>query len=415
MLRTLALILAGGSAPALSVLSTERAEAALAFAGKYRIIDFTLSNCINSGIHNVGVLTQYHPRSLHSHLGVGRPWDLDRAQGGLRVLHPYPTPEGGGWQRGTADAVRYNLDFIEDQPVDLILMLAGDHVYKMDYRPLLEFHQERQAALTLAVHSVSPHEAYRYGIVTADANGRATSFVEKPRRPSGGMASMGVSVFNKDLLIAMLKQNNDPHFGDQLIPQAIRDVDAMVYNFEGYWADVGTVQAYYESNMALLAEMPAFDLYDFEWVIHTQSSQRPGAEISSAARVENSLICDGSRVEGHVTRSIISPGVVVSPEATVRDSIILNDTWIGPGVVIDRCIVDEDVTIGNGALLGDGYDNVPNHDTPDWLNTGLTLVGLRAQVPERARVGRNVVIRPRASAAAFGQERVVASGTTIGV
>ncbi len=416
MLRTLALILAGGSAPALSILSSERAEAAIPFAGKYRLIDFTLSNCVNSSIYNIGVLTQYRPRSLHVHLGVGRPWDLDRAQGGLRVLHPSPTPEGGGWQRGTADAVRYNLDFIEDQPVDAVLLLAGDHVYKMDYRPLLRAHEERQADITLAVHKVSPHEAYRYGIVSVDANNNATSFVEKPRRPSSGLASMGIYVFNKDFLVKTLSSNTDTHFGSQLLPRLISssDVRASAYLFQGYWADVGTVQAYYEANMALLAETPAFDLHDFEWVVHTNSSQRPGAELDGRSRVENSLLCDGCRVQGYISRSIISPGVFVSPDATIRDSIILNDVWIGAGAVIDRCIIDEDVCIGNGAVLGEGQDNTPNEEMPEWLNTGLTLVGTRAQVPAGARVGRNVAIRPRTTEQAFAYNKVVVSGTTLG-
>jgi glucose-1-phosphate adenylyltransferase len=416
MLRTLALILAGGSAPALSVLSTERAEAAIPFAGKFRIVDFSLSNCVNSGIYHVGVLTQYRPRSLHEHLGVGRPWDLDRAKGGLRILHPSPTPEGGGWQRGTADAVRYNLDFIQDQPVDAVLMLAGDHVYMMDYRPLLQFHQDRNADITLAVHSVSSHEAYRYGIVSADPHNNVTGFTEKPRRPSGGLASMGVYVIKKDFLIDVLANSTDVHFGNELLPRLVAQdhVNAYSYHFPGYWADVGTIQAYYEANMALLAETPALDLYNLEWVVHTQSSQRPGADVHEDARVENSLICDGSQVEGYVTRSIISPGVVISREATVRDSIILNDAWIGPGAVIDRCIIDEDARIEGGAMLGDGQDNTPNKETPDWLNTGLTLIGTRAHVPENVRVGRNVIIRPRTNAEAFGQNNIVASGATVG-
>jgi glucose-1-phosphate adenylyltransferase len=414
MLRTLALILAGGSAPDLSVLSLERAAAAVPFAGKYYTIDFSLSNCVNSGIFNVGVLTQYRPRSLHAHLGVGRPWDLDRAQGGLRTLHPSPTPEGGGWQRGTADALRYNLDFIEDQPVDAVLVLAGDHIYKMDYRPLIQFHQDRESDITLAVHSVSPHEAYRYGIVLTDGNGEVSNFVEKPRRPSSGTASMGVHVFKKDVLLDILSGSNDTHLGSQVLPRIVRERRASAYNFQGYWADIGTVQSYYEANMALLAETPALDLYDFEWVIHTQSSQRPGADITEMANIENSLICDGCRVEGYVTRSIISPGVEIAPDATVRDSIILNDTRIGSGAVVDRCVVDEGVQIDEGVLLGDGQDNTPNRETPDRLNTGLTLVGMRAHVPAGARVGRNVIIRPRTDAEAFTQHNVVPSGATLG-
>jgi ADP-glucose pyrophosphorylase len=413
MLRTLALILAGGDSPALSVLTAERTEAAVSFAGKFRIIDFTLSNCVNSDIYNVGVLTQYRPQSLHNHIGIGKPWDLDRSQGGVRLLHPSPTPEGGGWQRGTADAVRYNLDFIEEQNVDAVLILAGDHIYKMDYRPLLRLHEQSDADLTLAVHSVSQHETYRYGIVSVDSDGVVTRFDEKPRRSLSTLASMGIYVFRKSYLIDVLSRGNEAIFGRDLLPRLIRETRTMSYTFQGYWADVGTVQAYYEANMALLAETPALDLYDPEWVIHTQSSERPAVQIGEEARVDGNLLCDGCRIEGHVVRSVISPGVVVAPGAVVRDSIIMNDTYIGPNAVVDRCIVDQDVKIGEGALLGDGDDNTPNIEAPDRLNTGLTLVGARAVVPANLRVGRNVVIRPRTTEAAYGKEKVVESGSTL--
>lgn len=413
MLRTLALILAGGDSPALSVLTAERTEAAVSFAGKFRIIDFTLSNCVNSGIYNVGVLTQYRPQSLHNHIGVGKPWDLDRSQGGVRLLHPSPTPEGGGWQRGTADAVRYNLDFIEEQNVDAVLILAGDHIYKMDYRPLLRLHEQSDADLTLAVHSVSQHETHRYGIVSVDSEGVVNRFEEKPRRSSSTLASMGIYVFRKSYLLDVLSKGNDAIFGRDLLPKLIHQTRTMSYTFQGYWADVGTVQAYYEANMALLAETPALDLYDPEWVIHTQSSERPAVQLGDEARVDGNLLCDGCRIEGQVVRSVIAPGVVVAPGAIVRDSIILNDTYIGPNAVVDRCIVDQDVTVGEGALLGDGDNSTPNADSPDRLNTGLTLVGARAAVPANAQVGRNVIIRPRTSEAAYGKEKVVESGRSL--
>ncbi len=422
MLHTLAMILAGGASPELSVLTAERAEAALPFAGKFRIIDFTLSNCVNSGIHDVDVLTQYKPRSLHAHLDVGRPWDLDRAQGGLRVLHPSPTPEGGGWQRGTADAIRYNLDLLEDdQQTDTVLILAGDHIYKMDYAPMIQMHREKQADITLAVHTVSPHESYRYGIVSMDDDGKVQRFVEKPRRPirqvfdEVPLASMGIYAFRKDFLIDVLKNGQDVDFGRELLPRLIDKVQSYAYHFHGYWADVGTVQAYYEANTALLIETPALDLYDPEWIIHTTSAQRPGVEIGATARVENSMVSDGCRIHGHVTRSVLSPGVFVSQGSTIRDSIILSDTWIGPGVVIDRCVIDERVHIGDEAVLGEGEDNTPNSSAPNKLNTGLTLVGTRAQVPAGARVGRNVLISPRTVEQAFGPDRIVASGSTLGM
>ncbi|MBC8077482.1 MAG: glucose-1-phosphate adenylyltransferase [Chloroflexales bacterium] len=413
MLRTLALILAGGDSPALGVLTADRTESAVPFAGKFRIIDFALSNCINSDIYNVGVLTQYRPRSLHEHIGVGKPWDLDRAQGGVRILHPSPTPEGGGWQRGTADAVRYNLDFIEEQSVDAVLLLAGDHIYKMDYRPLLRLHEDSGADLTLGVHTVSPHDTWRYGIVTVDGDGSVTRFDEKPRRSTSSLASMGIYVFRKSFLAETLTNSKATDFGRDLLPKIVGSTRTMAYNFQGYWADVGTVQAYYEANMALLAETPALDLYDPEWVIHTQSAERPPVQLGDAARVEGNLLCDGCQIEGTVIRSLIAPGVYVSPGAVVRDSIVLGDAWIGPDAVVDRCIIDKEVRIGAGARLGDGEDNTPNSDAPDRMNTGLTLVGKRAQVPAGARVGRNVMLRPRTGEDAFGADKTVASGRTL--
>lgn len=413
MLRTLALILAGGDSPALSVLTAERTEAAVPFAGKFRIIDFTLSNCVNSGIFNVGVLTQYRPHSLHAHIGVGKPWDLDRSQGGVRLLHPSPTPEGGGWQRGTADAVRYNIDFIEEQQVDTVLILAGDHIYKMDYRPLLQLHENSNVDMTLAVHSVSPYETYRYGIVTVDGEGIISRFQEKPRRSISSLASMGIYVFRKKYLLDVLSSGDEEIFGRDLIPKLVHQTRTAAYPFQGYWADVGTVQAYYEANMGLLAETPALDLYDPEWVIHTQSSERPAAQIGDDARVDGNLLSDGCQIEGQVVRSVISPGVYVSPGAVVRDSIILNETHIGPGAVVDRCIIDSSVRVGEGALLGEGEDNTPNHEVPDRLNTGLTLVGKRSSVPAGARIGRNVIIRTRTDDAAYGKEKVVESGRSV--
>jgi glucose-1-phosphate adenylyltransferase len=414
MLRTLALILAGGESPALSALTAERSEAAVPFAGKYRIIDFTLSNCVNSGIFNVGVITQYRPRSLHEHIGVGKPWDLDRRIGGVRVLHPFLTSEGGDWQRGNADAVRANLDFIAEQPVDVVLVLAGDHIYKMDYRPMLQLHQERDADVTIGVHGVSPHEIQRYGIVTVDAASTVSRFDEKPRRSLSSLASMGIYAFRKSFLIELLSGDTGNNLGRDIMPKIVGQTSVAAYNFQGYWADVGTVQAYYEANMALLAETPPLDLYDPEWIIHTRSEERPAAEIGAAARVQGSLLCDGCQVSGQVARSIVAPGVVIAEGAVVRDSILLTDTVVEAGAVVDRCILDKYVLVGAGALLGEGEDNTPNQTVPDQVNTGLTLVGRRACIPAGAKIGRNVVVRPRTTEAAFKADKVVASGRTVG-
>jgi glucose-1-phosphate adenylyltransferase len=414
MLRTLALILAGGDRKSLSALTAERSEAAVPFAGKYRIIDFTLSNCVNSGIYNVGVLTQYRPRSLHEHIGVGKPWDLDRRIGGVRVLHPFMTSEGADWQRGSADAVRANLDFIAEQPVDVVLVLAGNHIYKMDYRPMLQIHQDRDADVTVAVHSVSPHEVHRFGIVTVDPDGRVSRFEEKPRRARSSMASMGIYAFRKSFIIELLAGGRENYFGREIMPKVVGQTAVAAYNFQGYWADVGTIQAYYEANMALLVETPALDMDDLEWVIHTRSEERPAALIGGEARVEGNLLCDGCQIYGQVMRSVIGPGVVVAAGAVVRDSILMTDTVVESEAIVDRSILDKDVVVGAGARLGDGEDNTPNQAAPELLNTGLTVAGRRARIPAGAVVGRNVVIMPQTTEAAFGAEKTVASGKTIG-
>lgn len=414
MLRTLALILAGGESKALSALTAERSEAAVPFAGKFRIIDFPLSNCVNSGIYNVGVLTQYRPRSLHEHIGVGKPWDLDRRIGGVRVLHPYMTNEGGSWQRGNADAVRANLDFIYEQPAEAVLVLAGDHIYKMDYRPMLQIHQDRDADVTVAVHSVNPHEVHRYGIVTVDADATVSRFEEKPRRARSSLASMGIYIFRKSFLLELLSGGTENDFGREIMPKVIGMTKVAAYHFQGYWADVGTVQAYYEANMALLVETPALDLYDPEWVIHTRSEERPAALIGPEARVEGNLLCDGCQIYGQVSRSVIGPGVVVASGATVRDSILLTDTVVESGAVIDRCILDKETFVGADARVGHGEDNMPNQAAPERLNTGLTVSGRRARIPAKATIGRNVVIMPRTTEATFSANLAVPSGQTIG-
>ncbi|GAP62014.1 glucose-1-phosphate adenylyltransferase [Ardenticatena maritima] len=415
---TLAMILAGGASPALSVLTALRSEAALPFGGKYRIIDFPLSNCVNSDIYNVAVLTQYQPRSLNEHIGIGRPWDLDRTTtGGLRLLQPYQARPGENtaWQEGTADAVRFHLDVVREQNTDVVLILAGDHIYKMDYRPMLRYHVEQRADVTIAVRSVNPYEVRRYGMVTADPDGRVTYFEEKPRRTRSTLASMGIYVFNRQLLIEWLsgpgKTQRD--FGREVIPTMLEAGKRLyAYPFLGYWADVGTVQAYWEANTALLAETPALDLYDPEWVIHTKSEERPPVFFSPEAQVETSLLSDGAQVFGRVVRSVLSPGVYVAPGAEVRDSIIFTDTVIESGAVVDRAIVDKNVVIGAGAHVGFGEDNTPNHEQPTVLNTGITLVGKGAQIPPEVVIGRNCVVYPYAQPRHFKQKEI-ASGTTI--
>ncbi len=414
----LALILAGGASPALSVLTAVRTEAAIPFGGKYRIIDFSLSNCVNSEIYNVGVLTQYRPRSLNEHIGTGRPWDLDRSAGGVHLLQPYLREPGEHvrWQEGTADAVRFHIDFVEEQREELVLILAGDHVYKMDYRPLLHHHIEMKADVTVAVRSVPRYEAHRFGVVVTDAEGQIVHFVEKPKRPPSTLASMGIYVFDRSLLVDWLTGKGKDHkdFGRDVIPALVR-AGKRVYAFPffGFWTDIGTVQAYWEANMALIAETPALDLDDPEWIIHTRSEERPPVLMGADAVVEGSLVCDGAIIEGRVERSVISPGVYVAPGAVVRDSILLTDAYVGEGAVLDKVIVDKKAHIGVGAQVGvDDEANRPNVNMPDVLNTGLTLIGKQARVPAGAIIGRNCVIHPYTPEDKF-PESPISSGSSI--
>ncbi|MCB0136845.1 MAG: glucose-1-phosphate adenylyltransferase subunit GlgD, partial [Caldilineaceae bacterium] len=387
------MIMAGGFSERLSVLTETRAEPAVPFGGKFRLIDFPLSNCVNSGIFNIAVLTQYKPRSLNDHIGIGKPWDLDRAQGGVRLLQPYQGGPYGDWQKGTADAVRRNLDFVLQQQEEHVLILAGDHIYLMNYQPMLREHVSSGADLTVAVRRVNPHETHRYGIVTLGADDRIVGFQEKPRRARETLASMGIYVFRKDALVETLQSHDYLDFGKDVVPALIaQGKDVRAHAFPGYWADVGTVQAYWEANMSLLAEEPALNLYDPDWVVHTRSEERAPAKLGANAQVGGSLISNGCWVEGIVERSVLAPGVRVAEGAVIRDSVILPDTVIESGAVIDRCVVDKRVRIGAGAKVGDGDDNTANKAMPEVLNTGLTMVGEGSTIPEGLTIGRNVVI-----------------------
>lgn len=411
----LAMILAGGEGSGLGVLTSHRAEAAVPFGGKYRLIDFSLSNCVNSGIYNIGVLTQYQPRSLNEHIAIGKPWDLDRARGGVRLLQPYQRARGaiGSWQEGTADAVRFNSEFITESDADAVLILAGDHIYKMDYNMLLRVHYDTNADVTIGVRSVNPHDAQRFGMVILDSDGRISHFEEKPKRTTSSQASMGIYAFKRDFLLHWLHAETSQHdFGRDVLPALVERANVYSYAYQGYWADVGTIQAYFEANMALLGETPALDLYDADWVIHTRSEERPAVYVGANARVDGNLLTDGCRIDGTVTRSVIGPGVYVAPNAVVRDSILMKDTYVGEGATLDRVIADKHVHIGAGAMVGADGDNTPNQQSPTRLNTGITVIGKRVQIPEKISIGRNVEVFPNLPASVFPKEGVK-SGETI--
>jgi glucose-1-phosphate adenylyltransferase len=408
------MLLAGGEGTRLSVFSEKRAKPSVPFAGKFRIIDFTLSNCVNSGIFDVAVLTQYRPHSLNAHIGNGKPWDLDRSNGGVRLLQPFQGRRDESWYKGTADAVYQNLSYISERRADLVVVLSGDHIYKMDYQRMIDHHLEMRADLTVAVMHVPLEETDRFGIMTTDEETRVLEFTEKPKnRDKGTLASMGIYVFNADVLIDRLSGNGDRvDFGKHIIPSLLSE-RVYAYPFEGYWVDVGTIQSYWETSMDLLNPTNSLGLYDPSWVLRTRSEERPPAKIGPQAKVNQSMICNGCVIYGQVERSVLSPGVYVSPGAVVRDSVVMNDTWIGPGVVLDRVILDKNVVVNAGVLLGDGDDlTTPNKEQPDKINTGITIVGKDARIPANLKIGRNVVINADRDEDHFPSD-AVPSGSTI--
>ncbi len=409
----MAIILAGGEGERLSILSSVRAKPAVPFGGKYRIIDFTLSNCVNSGIQHVMVLTQYNPRSLNDHIGLGRPWDLDRNTGGVKMLQPYvKRGRVAEWYRGTADAVLQNFNVIEHDAGDTVLVLAGDHIYKMDYTPFVAAHRRRRADVTIAVRRVPLSEASRMGILALDDQERVIEWQEKPKQPKSDLASMGVYVFSKRALRRFLSEERTD-FGGHVVP-AMLEAGARVfgYRFDGYWQDVGTVQTFWEANMALLDDNPELDLYDREWLIHTRSEERAPAKVGPTAQVHRSLISHGCVINGTVVNSVLSPGVRVDVGAVVRDSILMFDTVVRSGAVVDRAILDKEVTVGQGAIVGDGPDfDTPNRAEPSRLNTGITVIGKQSIIPRGARLGRNVKVGGQVRSSDFSTRIVRAGGT----
>jgi glucose-1-phosphate adenylyltransferase len=407
-------VLAGGEGERLSLLSGVRAKPAVPFAGKYRIIDFTLSNCVNSGLTNVIVLTQYAPLSLNDHIGAGRPWDLDRNTGGIRVFQPFVARgRPREWYRGTADAVTANLDAIRQSGADIVLILAGDHIYKMDYGPFIQDHRRKRADVTIAVKPVPLEEAHRFGVLTLDDNDAVTEWQEKPKNPHSDLASLGIYVFSTKALEKWLGEGRND-FGRHIIP-AMLEAGSRVYGyrFEDYWQDVGTVHSYWEAQMELLDDHPPLDLYDRDWVVHTRSEERAPARIGPTASVHSSLISHGCQIAGTVEHSVLSPGVRVDPGAIVRDSVIMFDTHIRAGAVVDRAIIDKEVSVGPNAIVGTGVDmKKPNEDEPERLNTGITVVGKRAVIPASARIGRNVRIAGDVRPADF-RSKIVRSGGSV--
>ena len=391
----IAMLLAGGQGSRLGVLTAKVAKPAVAFGGKYRIIDFPLSNCINSGIDTVGVLTQYQPLRLNAHIGIGIPWDLDRNFGGVTILPPYEKSSNSEWYTGTANAIYQNLEYMETFNPDYVLILSGDHIYKMDYEVMLDFHKEHDADVTIAAMPVPMEEASRFGIVVTEEEGRIAEFQEKPPQPKSNLASMGIYIFSWPVLKeALLALKNEPgcDFGKHIIPYCHEKGQRLfAYEYNGYWKDVGTLGSYWEANMELIDIIPEFNLYEEFWKIYTNSEILPPQYISSQSVIERSIIGNGSEIYGEVHNSVIGSGVTIEEGTVVRDSIIMKDVTIGKGCVVDKSIIAEKCKIGDNVTLGIGSD-LPNKLKPAIYSFGLVTIGENSVVPSGVQIGKNTAI-----------------------
>ena len=390
----IAMLLAGGQGSRLGVLTANVAKPAVAFGGKYRIIDFPLSNCINSGIDTVGVLTQYQPLRLNTHIGIGIPWDLDRNNGGVTVLPPYEKTGNAEWYTGTANAIYQNLRYMESYNPEYVLILSGDHIYKMDYEVMLDFHKENKADVTIATMPVPMEEASRFGIVITDENKKICDFEEKPKEPRSNLASMGIYIFSwpvlRDALLA-LKDQQSCDFGKHIIPYCFeKNQRLFAYEFNGYWKDVGTLGSYWEANMELIDLIPEFNLYEEYWKIYTKCDTIEPQYISGG-KVERCIIGESSDIYGEVTNSVIGANVKIGKGSVVRDSIIMKDTVIGENVVIDKSIVAENCRIGNDCHLGVG-EEAPNKLNASIYSFGLVTIGEDSVVPAGVSIGKNTAI-----------------------
>jgi glucose-1-phosphate adenylyltransferase len=393
----IAMILAGGQGNRLGILTKTLAKPAVPFGGKYRIIDFTLSNCSNSGIDTVGVLTQYRPLQLNAYIGTGQPWDLDRLSGGVYVLPPYEKGKKREWYKGTANAIYQNIEFIEQYNPKYVLILSGDHIYKMDYSKMIKHHKKMNADATIAVIDVPWEEASRFGIMNTYEDGKVYEFDEKPKNPKSNKASMGVYVFNwellKEYLLADDKDNKSSHdFGKNVIPKMLLSgQNIYAYPFDGYWKDVGTIQSLWEANMDLLENPPVFDLYDPLWKIYGRNPVQPPHYIGSGGRISKSIVTEGCTIQGNVEHSILFSSVYVGKGSEIRDSIIMPEVKIGENTKLNNVIIAEGAVIGKGCQIGFG-EAVINKNEPDIYSSGATVIGQNVVIPDGAVIGRNVMI-----------------------
>ncbi len=391
----IAMLLAGGQGSRLGVLTSKMAKPAVAFGGKYRIIDFPLSNCINSGVDTVGVLTQYQPLRLNSHIGIGIPWDLDRNVGGVTVLPPYEKSGNSEWYTGTANAIYQNIEYMQQYNPEYVLILSGDHIYKMDYELMLNYHKEHDADITIACMPVPIEEASRFGVVLTDDDNRITEFEEKPEHPRSNLASMGIYIFKwsvlKDALIK-LKDQQQCDFGKHVIPYCHEKQDRIfAFEYNGYWKDVGTLGSYWEANMELIDLIPVFNLYEEFWKIYTNSTTLPPQYISSDSVIERSIISEGCDIAGEVYNSVIGANVTIKKGAVIRDSIVMQNTTIEAGAYLEKAIVAENVVIGAGSRVGVGAEAESRLDKKIY-SFGIATIGENSVIPKNVTIGKNTAI-----------------------
>lgn len=414
----MAMLLAGGQGSRLGILTMDKAKPAVAFGGKYRIIDFPMSNCVNSGVDTVGVLTQYQPLTLNSHIGIGVPWDLDRVNGGVSILAPHMREgEIGSWYSGTANAIYQNIDYIDSCNPEYVLILSGDHIYKMDYAAMLKYHKENNADATIAVLEVPMEDASRFGIMNADENDKIYEFEEKPEHPKSNLASMGIYIFTwsnlRKALIEDEKIHPDSDFGKHIIPKMLGENQSLyAYRFKDYWKDVGTIESYWAANMELIKTLPEFNLYEDFWKIYTKSDYQPPQYTGDNASIKTSIVSEGAQIYGSIEHCVISKNVTIEEGAVVKDSIIMEGCVIGKNAVLDRVIVDQNTVIGDNVKMG-LWDNIPNEQKPKIYNTGITVIGSDTVVPDNIEIGKNCVVYGKTTAEDYSESKLPSGQSVI--
>ena len=414
----MAMLLAGGQGSRLGILTMDKAKPAVAFGGKYRIIDFPMSNCVNSGVDTVGVLTQYQPLTLNAHIGIGVPWDLDRVNGGVSILAPHMREgEIGSWYSGTANAIYQNIDYIDSCNPEYVLILSGDHISKMDYAAMLKYHKENNADATIAVLEVPMEDASRFGIMNADENDKIYEFEEKPEHPKSNLASMGIYIFTwsnlRKALIEDEKIHPDSDFGKHIIPKMLGEGQSLyAYRFKDYWKDVGTIESYWAANMELIKTLPEFNLYEDFWKIYTKSDYQPPQYTGENASIKTSIVSEGAQIYGSIEHCVISKNVTIEEGAVVKDSIIMEGCVIGKNAVLDRVIVDQNTVIGDNVKMG-LWDNIPNEQKPKIYNTGITVIGSDTVVPDNIEIGKNCVVYGKTTAEDYSESKLPSGQSVI--